>query len=112
MLGKMRTAGVGTGVPFVLQNDASYDHELSRVLRAMAAMVGSMTTRTYAGKIYTWVQHLEGVSRTWRTASYEDVLDFKRKRYPPGGSGVSASTWNGDKAALTAFYKAANPDYS
>ncbi|TFC11095.1 hypothetical protein E3O59_02175 [Cryobacterium sp. MDB2-33-2] len=64
------------------------------------------TNRKYAYAFRTWINFLELRGSAWDTASEDDLFSYKfwRRTDPLNPRSISGSTWNGDLAALGAFY--------
>ena len=87
------------GMPFFLDRDGSYMHELNRFFRACPTMgVRSRhSLRAYAHDILIWMRFLEerrGTKQLWR-ADHNDVIAFHHaRRLSDAPFRISASSWN------------------
>ncbi|MEV4049570.1 site-specific integrase [Amycolatopsis sp. NPDC049688] len=97
-------AGIGEGMPFVLEPDGSYDVHLNRFIRELATW-GARSEHTraaYARDLMLFGRFLHqhrGGRSIWH-ADQEDLRAYKRARRRTPGFEVSASTWNRFIAAL------------
>ncbi len=102
--------GLMDGMPFFLDRDGSYLHEVNRFFRACPAMgVRSRhSLRAYAHDIFVWMRFLEerrGGKQLWR-ADYNDVIAFHQaRRLSDAPFRISASSWNRAIAALDKLYR-------
>lgn len=102
--------GLMDGMPFFLDRDGSYMHELNRFFRACLTMgVRSRhSLRAYAHDILIWMRFLEerrGSKELWR-ADYNDVIAFHHaRRLSDARFRISASSWNRAIAALDKLYR-------
>lgn len=102
--------GLVDGMPFILDRDGCYDHDLNRFFRACPTMgVRSLNSlRAYARDIVVWsrflVERRSGKS-IW-AADRDDIAAFhevRRLSAPPHR--IAASSWNRAVAALDKFYR-------
>ncbi|EEW56513.1 integrase domain protein SAM domain protein [Ruegeria sp. TrichCH4B] len=102
--------GLMDGMPFFLDRDGSYLHEVNRFFRACPTMgVRSRhSLRAYAHDIFVWIRFLEerrGGKQLWR-ADYNDVIAFHHaRRLSDAPFRISASSWNRAIAALDKLYR-------
>lgn len=102
--------GLVDGMPFYLDRDGSYLHELNRFFRACPTMgVRSRhSLRAYAHDILIWMRFLEerrGGKQLWR-ADHNDVIAFHHaRRLSDSRFRISASSWNRAIAALDKLYR-------
>jgi site-specific recombinase XerD len=102
--------GLMDGMPFFLDRDGSYMHELNRFFRACPTMgVRSRhSLRAYAHDILIWMRFLEerrGTKQLWR-ADHNDVIAFHHaRRLSDAPFRISASSWNRAIAALDKLYR-------
>jgi site-specific recombinase XerD len=102
--------GLMDGMPFFLDRDGSYMHELNRFFRACPTMgVRSRhSLRAYAHDILIWMRFLEerrGSTQLWR-ADRNDVIAFHHaRRLSDAPFRISASSWNRAIAALDKLYR-------
>lgn len=102
--------GVMDGMPFFLDRDGSYLHELNRFFRACPTMgVRSRhSLRAYAHDILIWIRFLEerrGGKQLW-CADHNDVIAFHHaRRLSDASFRISASSWNRAIAALDKLYR-------
>lgn len=102
--------GLTDGMPFILGDDGSYDHELNRFFRACPAMgVRSPNSlRAYGRDILIWMRFLaerRNNKPLW-AADRHDVTAFyaaRRLALPPAR--ISAASWNRAIAALDKLYR-------
>lgn len=102
--------GLVEGMPFILGEDGSYDHNLNRFFRAAPTMgVRSLNSlRAYARDIVVWLRFLaerrDGKS-LW-AADREDIAAFhKARRLSSPPHRISAQSWNRSVAALDKLYR-------
>lgn len=103
-------SGLVDGMPFILGDDGSYDHDLNRFFRACPTMgVRSLNSlRSYARDILVWLRFLaerRGGKSVW-AADREDVAAYheaRRLSVPPHR--ISAASWNRCVAALDKLYR-------
>ncbi|MDJ1637438.1 tyrosine-type recombinase/integrase [Rhizobium rhizogenes] len=98
------------GMPFILGDDGSYDHDLNRFFRACPTLgVRSPNSlRAYGLDILTWARFLveRRDNKSLWTADRHDVAAFyaaRRLSLPPGH--ISAASWNRSVAALDKLYR-------
>jgi site-specific recombinase XerD len=102
--------GVADGMPFFLDRDGSYLHELNRFFRACPTMgVRSRhSLRAYAHDILIWMRFLEerrGGKQLWH-ADHNDVIAFHHaRRLSNAPFRISASSWNRAIAAIDKLYR-------
>lgn len=102
--------GVMDGMPFFLDRDGTYLHEVNRFFRACPTMgVRSRhSLRAYAHDIFVWMRFLEerrGGKQLWR-ADHNDVIAFHHaRRLSDAPFRISASSWNRAIAALDKLYR-------
>jgi site-specific recombinase XerD len=102
--------GLMDGMPFFLDRDGSYLHDVNRFFRACPTMgVRSRhSLRAYAHDIFVWMRFLEerrGGKQLWR-ADYNDVIAFHHaRRLSDAPFRISASSWNRAIAALDKLYR-------
>lgn len=102
--------GLMDGMPFLLDRDGSYLHDVNRFFRACPTMgVRSRhSLRAYAHDIFVWIRFLEerrGGKQLWR-ADYNDVIAFHHaRRLSDAPFRISASSWNRAIAALDKLYR-------
>ena len=102
--------GLIDGVPFILRDDGSYDHQLNHFLRSCPSMgVRSLNSlRAYAHDIVVWTRFLRqqrNGKSLWQ-ADRDDVAAYHRARRlsdPPYR--ISAASWNRAVAALDKLYR-------
>lgn len=102
--------GLVDGMPFILDVNGNYDHDLNRFFRACPTMgVRSMNSlRAYARDIIVWLRFLEerrNGKRVWQ-ADRTDIAAFHEARRlsdPPYR--ISAASWNRAIAALDKLYR-------
>ena len=102
--------GLVDGMPFILRDDGSYDHELNRFFRACPTMgVRSMNSlRAYGRDIAVWLRFLserrDGKS-AWQ-ADRGDIAAFhEARRLSEPSYRISAGSWNRSIAALDKLYR-------
>ncbi len=103
------SCGLVEGMPFILHDDGSYDHQLNRFFRSCPTMgVRSLNSlRAYARDIVVWMRFL-GERRNGKSlweADRDDVAAFhhaRRLSEPPHR--ISAASWNRAVAALDKLY--------
>ena len=102
--------GLMDGMPFLLDRDGSYLHDVNRFFRACPTMgVRSRhSLRAYAHDIFVWIRFLEerrGGKQLWR-ADYNDVIAFHHaRRLSDAPFQISAPSWNRAIAALDKLYR-------
>ena len=102
--------GLVDGMPFILGDDGSYDHNLNRFFRACPTMgVRSLNSlRAYARDIVVWLRFLaerRGGKPVW-AADRDDIAAFhEARRLSPPPHRISASSWNRSVAALDKLYR-------
>jgi site-specific recombinase XerD len=102
--------GLMDGMPFFLDRDGGYLHDVNRFFRACPTMgVRSRhSLRAYAHDILVWMRFLEerrGGKQLWR-ADYNDVIAFHHaRRLSDAPFRISASSWNRAIAALDKLYR-------
>lgn len=102
--------GLVDGMPFILGQDGSYDHDLNRFFRACPTMgVRSLNSlRSYARDIVVWLRFLaerRGGKSVW-AADREDIAAFhKARRLSSPPHRISAASWNRSIAALDKLYR-------
>lgn len=102
--------GLVDGMPFILGDDGSYDHDLNRFFRACPTLgVRSPNSlRAYGLDILIWMRFLAercGNKSLW-AADRHDVAAFhaaRRLALPPAR--ISAASWNRSVAALDKLYR-------
>jgi len=106
----MESFGLVEGMPFILGEDGSYDHDLNRFFRAAPTMgVRSLNSlRAYARDIVVWLRFLaerrDGKS-LW-AVDREDIAAFHRaRRLLSPTHRISAQSWNRSIAALDKLYR-------
>jgi site-specific recombinase XerD len=102
-------AGLSEGLPFILDDDGSYDIELNRFFRACPTMgVRSPNSlRAYGRDLVVWMRFLRerrDSKAVWQ-ADRDDVAAYHaaRRRSVPVHR-ISAASWNRGVAALEKFY--------
>lgn len=102
--------GLVEGMPFILGDDGSYDHQINRFFRACPTLgVRSMNSlRAYARDILVWMRflHERRCGKTVWAANRDDITAFHEARRlsdPPFR--ISASSWNRAIAALDKLYR-------
>ncbi|RUV26120.1 site-specific integrase, partial [Mesorhizobium sp. M5C.F.Ca.IN.020.32.2.1] len=102
-------SGLSDGIPFILDEDGTYDPDLNRFFRACPTMgVRSPNSlRAYGRDLVVWMRFLserrQG-KRIWQ-ADRDDIAAYhaaRRRSAPPYR--ISASSWNRAVAALEKFY--------
>jgi site-specific recombinase XerD len=104
------TLGLADGMPFILGNDGSYDHNLNRFFRACPTLgVRSPNSlRAYGRDILIWMRFLaerRNNKPLW-AADRHDIAAFhaaRRLALPPAR--ISAASWNRSIAALDKLYR-------
>nr|WP_172691079.1 MULTISPECIES: site-specific integrase [Rhizobium/Agrobacterium group]ASK43680.1 integrase [Agrobacterium radiobacter]ASK43810.1 integrase [Rhizobium rhizogenes] len=102
--------GLVDGMPFILGDDGSYDHDLNRFFRACPTMgVRSLNSlRAYALDILVWLRFLterRGSKSVW-SADREDIAAFhEARRLSAPSHRISAASWNRAVAALDKLYR-------
>jgi site-specific recombinase XerD len=104
------TLGLVDGMPFILGDDGSYDHDLNRFFRACPTLGirSPNSLRAYGRDILTWVRFLaerRDGKPLW-VADRHDVAAFhaaRRLTLPPAR--ISAASWNRSIAALDKLYR-------
>lgn len=102
--------GLVEGMPFILGDDGSYDHQVNRFFRACPTLgVRSMNSlRAYARDIVVWMRflHERRSGKTVWAASREDISAFhEARRLSDPQFRISASSWNRAVAALDKLYR-------
>ncbi|HLP70121.1 MAG TPA: site-specific integrase, partial [Rhizobium sp.] len=102
--------GLVEGMPFILRQDGTYEHNLNRFLRSCPTMGARSlnSLRAYARDIVVWMRFLEERrnGRSVWAADRDDVAAFheaRRLSEPPFR--ISASSWNRMIAALDKLYR-------
>jgi site-specific recombinase XerD len=102
--------GLVDGMPFILGDDGSYDHDLNRFFRACPTMgVRSLNSlRAYARDIVVWMRFLaerRGGKAVW-AADRDDIAAFhEARRLSSAPHRISAASWNRSVAALDKLYR-------
>ena len=102
--------GLMDGMPFFLDRDGSYLHDVNRFFRACPTMgvCSRHSLRAYAHDIFVWMRFLEerrGGKQLWR-ADYNDVIAFHHaRRLSDAPFQISAPSWNRAIAALDKLYR-------
>jgi site-specific recombinase XerD len=110
LTGVVGRIGLMDGMPFFLDRDGSYFHDVNRFFRACPTMgVRSRhSLRAYAHDIFVWMRFLEerrGGKQLWR-ADYNDVIAFHHaRRLSDAPFQISAPSWNRAIAALDKLYR-------
>ena len=110
LTGVVGRIGLMDGMPFFLDRDGSYFHDVNRFFRACPTMgVRSRhSLRAYAHDIFVWMRFLEerrGGKQLWR-ADYNDVIAFHHaRRLTDAPFQISAPSWNRAIAALDKLYR-------
>ena len=110
LTGVVGRIGLMDGMPFFLDRDGSYFHDVNRFFRACPTMgVRSRhSLRAYAHDIFVWIRFLEerrGGKQLWR-ADYNDVIAFHHaRRLSDAPFQISAPSWNRAIAALDKLYR-------
>jgi site-specific recombinase XerD len=110
MIAAAEGLGLVDGMPFILGDDGSYDHDLNRFFRACPTMgVRSLNSlRAYARDIVVWLRFLAercGGKSVW-VADRDDIAAFhEARRLSPLPHRISASSWNRSVAALDKLYR-------
>ncbi|HEV7335847.1 MAG TPA: tyrosine-type recombinase/integrase, partial [Bosea sp. (in: a-proteobacteria)] len=101
--------GLIDGIPFILDDDGSYDHHLNRFFRECPTMGARSpnTIKAYALDILTFSRflheqrHGKGI---WK-ADRQDLIAFHRaRRLTDHSARISASSWNRSVTAFEKFY--------
>lgn len=103
------TADLVDGIPFILDDDGSYDIVLNRFFRECPSMrVRSRNSlKSYARDILTWMRFLSECRKKaiWQ-ANAQDVISYHRaRRQGPAPTRISAASWNRSIAALEKLYR-------
>lgn len=110
LTGVVGRIGLMDGMPFFLDRDGSYFHDVNRFFRACPTMgVRSRhSLRAYAHDIFVWMRFLEerrGGKQLWR-ADYNDVIAFHHaRRLSDAPFQISVPSWNRAIAALDKLYR-------
>jgi len=104
------TFGLIDGMPFILGDDGSYDHDLNRFFRACPTMgVRSLNSlRAYARDIVVWLRFLaeRRAGKSIWAADRDDIAAFhEARRLSSPTHRISASSWNRSVAALDKLYR-------
>ncbi len=108
-IAEVANLGLSDGVPFILADDGSYDHNLNRFFRACPTMgVRSLNSlRAYARDIMVWLRFLSerrGNKSVW-AVDRDDISAFhKARRMSEPPHRISASSWNRSITALDKLY--------
>ncbi|MEZ5933245.1 MAG: tyrosine-type recombinase/integrase [Alphaproteobacteria bacterium] len=101
-------AGFADGVPFILNDDGSYDRSLNRFFIECRSMGlrSPNSLKAYARDILTWMRFLiEWRGKTIWSADGQDLIAYHRaRRQGPASRRISAASWNRSVAALEKFY--------
>jgi len=106
----VRRVGLVDGMPFILDGNGRYYHDVNRFFRACSTMgVRSRhSLRAYAYDILVWMRFLEerrGGKELWQ-ADHNDVIAFHHaRRLSQEPFRISASSWNRALAALDKLYR-------
>lgn len=102
--------GLVDGMPFILGDDGSYDHDLNRFFRACPTMGvrSPNSVRAYGRDILIWMRFLAECrdNRSHWAADRHDIAAFhaaRRLALPPAR--ISAASWNRSIAALDKLYR-------
>jgi hypothetical protein len=105
----MESFGLVEGMPFILGEDGSYDHDLNRFFRAAPTMgVRSLNSlRAYARDIVVWLRLAERRDgKSLWAVDREDIAAFHRaRRLSSPTHRISAQSWNRSIAALDKLYR-------
>ena len=104
------TFGLVDGMPFILGDDGSYDHDLNRFFRACPTMgLRSLNSlRAYARDIVVWLRFLaeRRAGKSIWAADRDDIAAFhEARRLSSPTHRISASSWNRSVAALDKLYR-------
>lgn len=109
-VGEFRGRFVPEGMPFVLNDDGSYEWALNRFLRSLptSGARSRRTWRAYAYDLVTWARFLaeQRGGRSVLDATREDLEAFHAARRLSGPEyRIEASSWGRLDAALEKFYR-------
>ncbi|PCI43164.1 MAG: integrase [Alphaproteobacteria bacterium] len=105
-----RSFGLVDGMPFILSDDGSYDHDINRFFRTCPTMgVRSLNSlRAYGRDIIIWLRFLaerRGGKSLW-SVDREDIAAFyEARRFSDPPHRISASSWNRSTAVLDKLYR-------
>ena len=107
LIGRERALGLRDGQPFLLRPDGAADVDVLKYFASPSfGLLADQTQLSYAKDLRLFLSFLEGQSRSWREASFDDVLDYEfwRRRDERNPRRVSASKFAREWAACQRFF--------